>query len=367
MATARDGGVPTVAVRWPAPEAGSRVPATFSGRVLAVFDHGFYGLDADGRVIVVGDRRLPPGPLHVRLPWVLGRPFHAGGEVAGAEARGRGSGTVPVHRRHGWRGDGWRGLVTPGQRVMWDAGAGVLAVEGRVWLAFEPRALRRWHLPPLEPAGAFGEPGTGAAAAGERRRAARVLGHLLAVARQPGWLPFRAHVSALVRAAAAGDWVAACHAADRLLGAGPGLTPSGDDWLAGFAAYWASRTGYRRPAGAVGRAPRGRPARGGDTAGRSAPANPVPSPGGFGEWRQYVAARAPHRTSAVGAAFLLPALDGELPEPAASLLLALLSGQVGEIPARARQLLRTGHHSGVDLAWGLWMAARWLEWGQRSP
>ncbi|HEY8394970.1 MAG TPA: DUF2877 domain-containing protein [Thermaerobacter sp.] len=340
------------------------MPATFCGRVVAVFDYGFYGLDANGRVIVVGDRRLPPGPLHVRLPQPLQR-FRAGGEVAGAEAGGQGSGTVPVHPHNGGRGDGWRGLVTPGQRVVWDAGAGVLAVEGRVWLAFEPRALRRWHLPPVPPAGALGQPGAGTGAAGERGRAARVLGHLLAVARRPGWLPFRAHVSALVRAAAAGDWLAACRAADMLLGAGPGLTPSGDDWLAGFAAYWAAWMRYHRPAGAGGRAPRGEAVRGGDAAGERAPVNPVPLPGGLEEWRRYVAARAPHRTSAVGAAFLIPALEGELPEPAASLLVALLTGQVGEIPARARQLLRTGHHSGVDLAWGLWMAARWLESGQR--
>ncbi|HEY8416365.1 MAG TPA: DUF2877 domain-containing protein [Thermaerobacter sp.] len=299
------------------------MPAFFQGRVVAVLDRGFYGLNGAGTVIAVGDESWPPGPLAVRIP-LLPEPARDGRGDPTGTARGHRAGRSGRGLPGGGRsGDGWRRLVAPGQRVLWDARTGVLAVAGRVWVAFDPRELRRWH-PPR---------GRRFAAGGEVVRVARVLGHLLAVARSPGWLPFRDRVERLVRAAEAGDWATACGAADHLLGAGPGLTPSGDDWLAGFAAYWAAWLESGRPA---------------------------PGARAFHRWCAYVAGRAPLRTTPVGAAFLLPALAGQLPEPAASLLAALLSGEAGAVPGLARRLFRAGHHSGVDTAWGLWMAARSL-------
>ncbi len=105
----------------------------------------------------------------------------------------------------------------------------------------------------------------------------------------------------------------------RLLGCGPGLTPSGDDVLAGFL-----------------------------VAGRA-----------FGlevtETRRSVLRRAAGATTALSAALLFHAARGECIDEAA-VLAAALSGRGAPEPALAG-LLAVGHTSGAALAWGLTAAA----------
>ena len=302
------------------PEAGTRVPPCFTGRVVAVHRAGAYaagwtrpagvveapglswfpgpagGGEAAGPgrphrlprafvVVAVGDRRWPPGPWHLRLPLILGD------EPAG-----------------------WRAWLAPGVPVAWGAEGGVVGSGPRALPIPPPSHWQRWT-PPRGPQGP----------APARRQACAVLGHLLAVARRPGWEPVAGRVAAVWRSAAAGRWDAASSAALDVLGAGPGLTPSGDDWLAGWTAYWAWRS-----AGS----------------------------GGFDRWAGAIREAACRRTGPVSRALLEGALAGELPEPAAGLLAALWTGRAAAVPGAARRLLRVGHSSGVDLAWGLWMAAR---------
>jgi len=108
-----------------------------------------------------------------------------------------------------------------------------------------------------------------------------------------------------------------------LAGRGEGLTPAGDDVLAGYAAW---RHAAGAPAGLAGRA-----------AGRCSP---------------------------IGLAYLRCADRGELVEPAAALLAALAAGDAPLSACRARALrVSWGASSGVALLWGMAAAAA----SPRSP
>ncbi len=138
-----------------------------------------------------------------------------------------------------------------------------------------------------------------------RRRAP---GFQAAVSREAGALP--RYLEEPVAALATGDLRAA---AERLLGLGPGLTPSGDDVLAGFLV---TRRSLGVPAGDV-------------------------------------TALAARRTSAISADLLRHAAAGRCIPQLADVVTALGS------PGRAPQLgalLAVGHHSGGDLARGVALA-----------
>jgi hypothetical protein len=124
--------------------------------------------------------------------------------------------------------------------------------------------------------------------------------------------------------AAAADHDAAISAATSLLGAGPGLTPSGDDVLAGFLA--------------------GAAAFGIDATALS----------------EAIAVLAPARTTALSAALLWHAARGECIDEVARLA-AVLTGQRPGGPelaeAAVSRLLSVGHTSGAALALGLVSAA----------
>jgi hypothetical protein len=140
--------------------------------------------------------------------------------------------------------------------------------------------------------------------------------------------PFAAHVAALT---AADEEGAVTLGRRGLLGRGAGLTPSGDDLLAGLVA------GVVLLAEAVhGRA-------GGPLAGL---AHRVGS---------RLAAAAPDATTAISAALLQHAAHGEVAEPAAQLLRAL--GGHGALDEAVAALLAVGSSSGRDLAAGTLAAA----------
>lgn len=96
-----------------------------------------------------------------------------------------------------------------------------------------------------------------------------------------------------------------------LAGRGEGLTPAGDDVLAGYA-------GWRHATG-------GEAALGGLAAGRSSP---------------------------IGLAYLRCAERGELPAPVAAVLAAILGGDAAGAARRARVLRSWGATSGAALLWG---------------
>lgn len=142
---------------------------------------------------------------------------------------------------------------------------------------------------------------------------------------------------ALEAAAARGDGAAARAAVPALVGAGGGLTPAGDDVLAGFLA------GLRLLPRALATAPPGHAWRG---------------------WLEGLArgvatdalAAAPTRTTAISAALLAHAARGEVAVPVGDALRAL-AGEGALAPAVER-LQRVGHSSGRDLAQGLLSAGR---------
>jgi Protein of unknown function (DUF2877) len=108
-------------------------------------------------------------------------------------------------------------------------------------------------------------------------------------------------------------------AAARLAGLGPGLTPSGDDYLAGFAAAWvlaAAALGRRGPAGAA-----------------------VPD--------ALVRGAAPG-ASPLGRAWIAHAARGEVAEPIARFLTALLGGAPEALAGSTRGVLGVGASSGTD-------------------
>jgi hypothetical protein len=123
-----------------------------------------------------------------------------------------------------------------------------------------------------------------------------------------------------LRAAAIGRHTApVARAAASLAGLGPGLTPSGDDVLAGFAAAWGllaealGREGAarRRVASAIG-------------SGARAGASPL------------------------GRAWLAHALRGELPEPMTRFASALFDAEARDLVPAARGVLAVGASSGTD-------------------
>jgi hypothetical protein len=127
-------------------------------------------------------------------------------------------------------------------------------------------------------------------------------------------------LDALTEACNALDRAGAFAAAERLIGLGPGLTPAGDDALAGFLLA----ATHLHPA-------RQRPL--------------------LAALAQHLHAQASARTTALSATLLHHAAHGEAAAEAVDVLDALLGH--GDLPGAVGRLLRVGHTSGADLTHGL--------------
>lgn len=134
----------------------------------------------------------------------------------------------------------------------------------------------------------------------------------------------RAVPAALAACCAAGDMPGAAEAVRSLLGLGPGLTPSGDDMVAGLLLALRLLGGATRGARAVWLADR---------------------------LAATVTRHARDRTTPVSAALLHYAARGQGSVEVAGVLRAL--GGLEPAPAAVARLLAVGHTSGADLAWGL--------------
>jgi hypothetical protein len=124
------------------------------------------------------------------------------------------------------------------------------------------------------------------------------------------------------------DSTGAAQALVALLGLGPGLTPTGDDIVAGLLAclVWRARL--------------------------------AELPASFVEClTDVIEAEAPERTNRVSACLLHYACRGILYAPAMDLGSALLAGKVDQVDAPARSLLKIGATTGSDLVVGLLFAA----------
>lgn len=191
---------------------------------------------------------------------------------------------------------------------------------------------------------------------GARPRLARVEAPALAAGTallppHPPGLPAAAEPSLADLAAAAqrGDAGAAATAAASLVGVGAGLTPAGDDVVAGALVTWAALASCA-------------PAPGGPP--RAAPGRAAPAAGP--RWRARVAAVATAvadaatrdaraRTTRVSAALLTHAAQGEASQPVAAVLRALAG--TGDLTRAAAALAGVGATSGRDLLAGVRLAA----------
>ncbi|WP_433325111.1 DUF2877 domain-containing protein [Spirillospora sp. CA-294931] len=153
----------------------------------------------------------------------------------------------------------------------------------------------------------------------------------------------------LAESCAAGDLAGAVEAAERIVGLGPGLTPSGDDILAGLLISlrlmgdavdpWVGGRPPTPPGGLIGR----------------------DQPGGRAAWLAdwlgaAVTADAGTRTTALAATLLHCAVSGGAGAEVAAVLRAVAGHEPAE-PA-VKRLLAAGHTSGADLAWGVQAGCR---------
>jgi hypothetical protein len=164
----------------------------------------------------------------------------------------------------------------------------------------------------------------------------------------------------------AGDPAAVVTAAHRLVGRGPGLTPAGDDVLAGLlAAVLALAPAVTAlpvdpaPGAATGGAPGAAPGVASGVAALEALTATVTRAGDGIVERAHVA------TTAVSAELLRHAVRGEVAAPAGEVLRAL----AGRRPLRPalETLLAVGATSGRDLAHGLWLGADLVAATASSP
>ncbi|MFI9571133.1 DUF2877 domain-containing protein [Microbispora rosea] len=187
--------------------------------------------------------------------------------------------------------------------------------EGSVDVGGVSICVRRWWdpAPPLGPADPV-----------RLAPALRVLGRVRGASpRRPGLDPDGAP-ALLERGCRAGSLVESITAAERLIGLGPGLTPSGDDMLAGLL------VALRHLGAAAG----------------------VPRAVWLADWLAAVVTYdARTRTTPISATLLHCAARGE----ASPEVTGVLRGVAGHQPLEpaVHRLLRLGHTSGADLAWGV--------------
>jgi uncharacterized protein DUF2877 len=248
-------------------------------------------VDFDGFVVAVTARGVPLMPNGIGI---ADRPGGAapGGAISGAAASGRAAsggvadgwppkGAAARLTVGGLRGDGWAVSWPADEPPLWDPAVPRANGAGRAAIRARGDAILR------------GAPPTAEAFTG------------VEIAREPAG---RQAIAALLAAVRSGDAEGASYAADTLLGRGPGLTPEGDDLLAGAAA--AVRAYAQWPTEA---------------------------------WLAAVAATdARQRTTALSATLLELAADGAVVEPAR----ALLDLSADHQRAQAR-LERLGHSTGA--------------------
>lgn len=206
-------------------------------------------------------------------------------------------------------------------------GADAFVGDGRIEAEGLTVQVRRWW----DPSPALGVLRPDALARGVRALEAELTeaGALTAAGPSGGGLAGHPDPGALAAACAAGDLAGAVEAAERIVGLGPGLTPTGDDILCGLLVALRLVGGAVRHGGAV----------------------------RLADWLgAAVTADAGTRTTALAATLLHCAAAGH----AGAEVAAVLRGVAGHEPPQAavRRLLAVGHTSGADLAHGVLAGCR---------
>ena len=187
-----------------------------------------------------------------------------------------------------------------------------------------------------------------------RQRLAAVVGPLPVPSDTALAAALASSLGTVVAALRVGDDVAAFVAAQRIIGLGPGLTPSGDDRLAGLIAGTLVLAPSVASAASVASAP---------SVASAAGADPVGATERLGH---AVAAAAVGRTTSVSAALLRHAAAGQMAEPATALVRAWVAADRDIVRATDR-LLAVGSSSGRDLTLGLLAAVELLTDERAGP
>ncbi|MBE0529282.1 MAG: DUF2877 domain-containing protein [Rhodospirillales bacterium] len=281
--------------------------AGMTGRVLAVFRRTFYVIDTEGGIVCIGDASLGAGPLNATCG-SLHTNWRAGPLSAGDTAR-MADGILSIGNRLAFSLEGaptWRPAPRPVFRG-WPAlrhGLQCLAEQART----EAPTDGLGRMIPLLAAGDI--------TSLQWRGASPIAG-----AAAPGVVALWRWLSG--RLGDPGERATAPAAAVSLLGMGPGLTPSGDDFLGGVAVALH----------ALGRK---------DAA---------------GDLAACLTDHLTNRTGLISGAHLRCALMGEASALTLEAMDALLSGQQARVLAAGRAAVTVGHTSGWDTLSGLVCAA----------
>jgi hypothetical protein len=273
-----------------------------SGRVHSVFAHVLNLQTVEGKLVSLASRALDdaPGTLVVDVADFL-QSHAAPGDAVSVTA-----GTLHVGQRLAVRfgtARAWQRALPP-----YPADIAMLRANLATARSILQRGQREGAQPPV-PGQAYGR---GLAPSSTPVPSSA----LVAAARQR----LARHVDALCTALAAADAASTSRHAHAMLGLGPGLTPAGDDVLAGVFAVIALPRSPLAPLL--------------DTA-------------------RDVAAAAGVQTNAISAAMLDAAVRGEVRERIVALLDSLLRGPVAAVPARMAPVLSIGASSGRDLCAGI--------------
>jgi hypothetical protein len=281
---------------------------------MAVVSKALYLETESGCVVALVDTALPEGAITVRVPGLTGAlpalkgstaaPFHGNGSYLEIAGRVR----LDITRSRPWVPP----VITP------DAAPGALSTALDSLTHVIAGRGDSAGLGPLAPRVAeLLVAGVGS----HTRSILESSDRLLRVAGQA--------VAKLGRAWYSGDSAGASSAALRLLGLGPGLTPSGDDLLMGLLAVCRWTEAKSESAALAG--------------------PPL---------AKAVLSQAPSVTTRLSARLLAHAAEGLLYEPAMSLAACLFSARLDRIEPAASRLFLIGHSSGIDMAVGLLVGAR---------
>lgn len=279
-----------------------------SGRVLAVFRRTFYLIDCQGGVVCIGDASLGAGPLNAACAslsdWQA-EPLSPGDETRVAR------GVLAIGDGLALCLDGaeaWRRAASPTFRGFQALRYGLQCLAELARMQAPADGLGRTIRPP-------------AGVDGDALSEWGIETSPVTKAAEPGIDALRSWlVGRLGRAERA---VAPSPAVISLVGLGPGLTPSGDDFLGGAAVALHG----------LGRA---------DVA---------------GELAVFLAGHLQSRTGLISGAHLRQALGGEACAPTLDAMDAVLSGLTSRVDAACRAAATVGHTSGWDALGGLALAA----------
>ncbi len=146
----------------------------------------------------------------------------------------------------------------------------------------------------------------------------------------------RPYIERLMWALFSGDLKPAAENAGQILGLGPGLTPSCDDFLAGL--IFSLKSGINLLFNE----------------------NDAALPGFIDKFSGEIVKSAKSKTTIYSVSYLTEAARGEAPAPAISLLYAIVSKGPDDVAAVSRKLIQMGETSGSDTAVGIYYGMRFL-------